>query len=148
MPRSRRATPEPASPRRLARNRHGRGPRSSIVGPYLPMLRSRIDEFDVNVATTAGYLKGLWPDDLDGVSFEVAQAPDDALHGDHIDRWRVHHDTRRIVFFRLPIMRFSHTTEGDELRERMLVESCVYRAVAELLGKEPWELAPDRYRHW
>jgi lambda repressor-like predicted transcriptional regulator len=29
----------------------------------------------------------------------------------------------------------------------MLIESCVYRAVADLLGKDPWELAPGRYRH-
>jgi hypothetical protein len=27
------------------------------------------------------------------------------------------------------------------------VESCVFRAVAELLGKDPWDLAPDRFRH-
>jgi hypothetical protein len=30
----------------------------------------------------------------------------------------------------------------------MLVESCVFRAVAELLGKEPWDLAPERFRHF
>jgi lambda repressor-like predicted transcriptional regulator len=28
-----------------------------------------------------------------------------------------------------------------------MIETCVFRAVAELLGKDPWELAPDRYRN-
>jgi hypothetical protein len=35
----------------------------------------------------------------------------------------------------------------DDLHRRMMVESCVFRAVAELLGKDPWDLAPDRFRH-
>jgi hypothetical protein len=30
----------------------------------------------------------------------------------------------------------------------MMIESCVFRAVAELLGKDPWDLAPDRYRSY
>ena len=35
----------------------------------------------------------------------------------------------------------------DDLHRRMMVESCVFRAVAELLGKDPWDLAPERFRH-
>jgi hypothetical protein len=148
MPRSRRTVSIPPSPRRLARNRHGRGLRSSVVGPYLPMLRTRIDMFDMTIASTAEYLRGLWPAELGGVGFEVAAAPEAALHGDHVDRWKVDHQARRIVFFRLPILRFSRLHEGDEMHERMLVESCVFRAVADLLGKDPWELAPERFRHF
>ena len=30
----------------------------------------------------------------------------------------------------------------------MFIESCVFRAVAELLGKDPWDIAPERYRHF
>jgi hypothetical protein len=33
------------------------------------------------------------------------------------------------------------------LHKRMMIESCVFRAVAELLGKDPWDLAPERFRH-
>ena len=36
----------------------------------------------------------------------------------------------------------------DELHKRMMIESCVFRAVAELLGKDPWDLAPERFRHF
>ncbi|MGR2753245.1 hypothetical protein [Agromyces arachidis] len=145
MPRSRRVA-TPASARRLARDRHGRGMRSAVTGPHLEPLRTRIEEFDVTVASTAAYLRGLWPD-LEGVSFQVADAPAEAIHDDHVDRWRVHQDERRIVFFRLPIVRFLRTQEGEEKDERLLVESCVFRAVAEYLGRDPWELSPGRYRH-
>ncbi|GAA1055668.1 hypothetical protein GCM10017608_23220 [Agromyces luteolus] len=120
--------------------------RSAVTGPHLPPLRTRIDEFDVTLASTAAYLRGLWPD-LEGVAFQVADAPAEAIHDDHVDRWRVYHDERRIVFFRLPIVRFLRTQEGEEKDERLLVESCVFRAVADFLGRDPWELAPGRYRH-
>ncbi len=146
MPRSRRVAATAASPRRLARDRPGRGMRSPVTGPHLPLLRTRIDEFDLTVASTAAYLRGLWPE-LEGVSIQVADAPAEAMHDDHVDRWKVHHDERRIVFFRLPIVRFLRTQEGEEKDEKLLVESCVFRAVAEFLGRDPWELAPGRYRH-
>jgi hypothetical protein len=121
--------------------------RSAVTGPHLEPLRTRIEEFDVAVASTAAYLRGLWPD-LEGVSFQVADAPAEAIHDDHVDRWKVYHDERRIVFFRLPIVRFLRTQEGEEKDEKLLVESCVFRAVADFLGRDPWELAPGRYRHF
>ncbi|UOE44521.1 hypothetical protein [Agromyces larvae] len=116
-----------------------------MTGPHLPLLHSRLDDFDLTIASTASYLRGLWPE-LEGVVFEVAQGPADAIHEDHIDRWKVYHDERRIVFFRLPIVRFIRVLEGEERQEKLLVESCVFRAVADLLGREPWELSPGRYR--
>ncbi|QTX05243.1 hypothetical protein [Agromyces archimandritae] len=145
MPRPRRVASIPASPRRRVRGRHGRGLRSSVTGPYLPPLRTRYDEFDLAVAAAANLLRDLIPE-LDGVVFEVAQAPAEAVHGDHIDRWHVSHDERRIVFYRLPIIRFLRKEEGEEIDERFVVESCVFRAVADLLGRDPWDLAPGRYR--
>ncbi len=146
MPRPRRRAATVRSPRRSARNRHGRGLRSSVAGPHLPMLRTREGDFELIVSTTAAYLRGLWPDELAGVRFEVAQAPAEAIHDDHVDRWKVHHDSRRIVLYRLPIVRFAHAEDVDELHERMLIESCVFRAVADLLDTDPWDLAPNRYR--
>jgi hypothetical protein len=35
----------------------------------------------------------------------------------------------------------------DDLHRQMMIESVVFRGVAELLGKEPWDLGPERYRH-
>jgi hypothetical protein len=112
------------------------------------MLHNRIDLFELTVASTADYLRGLWPDELADVHFEVAAAPSTALGQDEVERWNVDALTRRIVLFRVPIQRLSKLHRNDELHRRLVVESCVFRAVAELLGKDPWDLAPERFRHF
>lgn len=148
MPRSRAAHIEQPAPPMLRRNRHGRGARGPVTGPHLPMLHNRIDFFDLTVASTADYLKGLWPADLADVRFEIAAAPATALSDDEVERWVVDPATRTIVLFRIPIQRLSKLHRNDDLHRRLLVESCVFRAVAELLGKDPWDLAPERFRHY
>jgi hypothetical protein len=145
MPRSRR-TPRAATIRARTRSRHGRDLRSSAAGPHLPFLRSRIDLFDMTVASTAEYLRSVWPNELANVSFEVAPMPFGQFGSpDHVDRWSV--SKHRVILFRLPIERMSHLHRDDEVHKRLAIESCVFRAVAELLGKDPWDLAPDRFRH-
>ncbi len=112
------------------------------------MLRGRVDLFEMTVASTAEYLRSVWPDELADVRFEIAGIPA-AITGSHgVDRWRVLHEERRVILFRLPIERLTRLHRNDELHARMLIESCVFRAVAELLGKDPWDLAPDRFRHF
>jgi hypothetical protein len=138
----------PASARSGWRDRHGRGIRAAVTGPHLPLLRSRADLFDMTVASTAEYLKDSWPDDLEKVTFEVAVLPSAVLGTAGLDRWRVDAKARRVTLYRLPIERLSRLHRYDELHKRMMIESCVFRAVAELLGKDPWDLAPDRFRHF
>jgi hypothetical protein len=147
MPRSRRVNssePDLSS----WRNRHGRGARGPVTGPHLPMLHNRVDLFEMTVASTADYLKGLWPNELSHVRFEVAAAPIDTVGSDGVERWRVDPIERRVILYRVPIQRLSKLHRNDDIHRRMLVESCVFRAVAELLGKDPWDLAPDRFRHF
>lgn len=144
MARSRRVSHAPA-PRGGFRNRHGRGLRSSVTGPHLPVLRTRAETFEGAVAEAADYLKGLWPDDLADVSFEIAGIPR-AISSGGFDRWSVDHAARRVVLYRLPIERLTHAHAEDESHQRVHVESCVLRAVAELLGRDPWDIAPDRFR--
>jgi hypothetical protein len=122
--------------------------RSAVTGPHLPLLQTRADIFDTTVAATAEYLKDMWPDELAGVSFEVAGLPTTLEAADRVDRWLVIVPERRIVLYRLPIERLAQLHLQDELHRRMMVESCVFRAVAELLGKDPWDLAPERFRHF
>ena len=112
------------------------------------MLRSRVDLFEMTVASTAEYLRTVWPDELSDVRFEIAGIPAALTGHDGVDRWRVIVDERRVILFRLPIERLARLHRNDEMHMRMLVESCVFRAVAELLGKDPWDLAPDRFRHF
>ena len=112
------------------------------------MLRTRSEFFKTCVATAVEYLRDLWPDELRGVRFEVAAAPpgEPAEYG--VDRWRVSVPERRVVLYRLPIERLAHLHRDDEWHRRSFIESCVFRAVSELLGKDPWDIAPERYRHF
>ncbi|MGV8884403.1 MAG: metallopeptidase family protein [Microbacteriaceae bacterium] len=136
------------SRRGLARDRHGRGIRAAVTGPLLPLLRSRADIFDLTVASTAEYLKELWPSELSGVSFEVAALPAQLGTSVGVDRWRVLANERRVILYRLPVERLSRLHRYDDMHRRMMIESCVFRAVAELIGKDPWDLAPDRFRNF
>ncbi len=130
------------------RDRHGRGIRSAVTGPHLPLLQTRADVFEMTVASTAEYLKDMWPDELAKVSFEVAGLPTGIGSTGLVDRWQVIVPERRVILFRLPIERLARLHRHDELHRRMMIESCVFRAVAELLGKDPWDLAPERFRHF
>ncbi|MDN3478973.1 MULTISPECIES: metallopeptidase family protein [unclassified Curtobacterium] len=134
--------------RARGRSRHGRGHRSSVTGPELAPVITRAETFDRIVGDTAHYLVGLWPGELAGVVFQVADMPTDTGLPDELPRWRIERDDRRVTVFRIPVERVTHSPEKDDVDRRIVVETAVFRAVAELLDKDPWDLAPDRYRHW
>lgn len=100
------------------------------------------------MTSTAEYLKELWPQELATTRFEVAVLPATLVGASGLSRWQTFSAERRVVLFRLPIERLSRLHRYDDLHKRMMIESCVFRAVAELLGKDPWDLAPDRFRHF
>lgn len=118
-----------------------------MTGPRLPLLRTRATIFESTVAATAAYLKELWPDQLATMRVEIADLPDTNVEGGRLRRWLANPTEHCIVLYRLPIERLARLHRKDDLHRRMLVESCVFRAVAELLGKDPWDLAPERFRH-
>jgi len=121
--------------------------RSSPLGPHLPPLTNRIDLFDMTVATTADYLRGAWPEELAGVRYEIAAMPAGSRGSSGaVPRWWTSAQERRVVLYRLPIQRMSRLHRNDDLHRRMMIESCVFRATAELIGKDPWDLGPDRFR--
>ena len=126
--------------------RHGREERSPVVRPPLRPLDTRMDRFDLSVGTAAEFLRSAWPE-LREVSFEVADMPS-ASDDDGIPRWAVFSDQKRIVLFRLPIERLSHLHRDDELHRRMMIEGCVFRAAAEYLDRDPWDLGPERFRYF
>lgn len=148
MARCSRRLPVEVSPRAGARDRHGRGLRSSVAGPHLPRLRSRPDFFDASVASAVEYLRDLWPHETRDIRFAVGSVPPGEASGAGVDRWRVDVARRAVVLYRLPIERLAHLHRDDEWHRRSLIESCVFRAVAELLGRDPWDIAPERYRHF
>lgn len=140
MPRRRTAS---AAPRRGARHgRHGRLGRSEVVRPPLPPLDGRIDRFDVTIGTAVEFLRGTWPE-LQDVRFEIGALPTTA-DADGIPRWRIDRDEQRIVLFRIPIERLLPPGHDDSTHRRIAIESAVFRAAAEYVGRDPWELGPDQ----
>ncbi|WP_261393593.1 hypothetical protein [Microbacterium esteraromaticum] len=141
MPRSRQ-TPI----RRGARHgRHGRLGRSEVVRPPLPPLDGRLDRFEITVGSAVEFLRGSW-EELREVRFEMAAMP---AHdrGDGIPLWRVDHLGRRVTLYRVPIERLLPKGHDDALHRRMAIESAVFHAAAEYIGREPWELGPEGRDH-
>lgn len=132
--------------RGLSRDRHGRGMRTAVTGPHLPQLRGRYETFMMIIAHTVDYLRSMWAEELADVHFDVAAAPPRTDVNGVVERWKVDHERRRIVFYRVPIQRMSKLPKDDALHQQMMLESIVFRAVAELLGKDPWDLGPERLR--
>ncbi len=122
--------------------------RNVVTGPYLAPLTTRIILFESTVASMAEYLTDLWPDELADVRFDVAGLPAGRVSDEGVDRWQVDRANRRVVLYRVPIERLTRFHIRDEYHLILAIESCVVRAVAELLGKDPWDLAPDRFRHF
>ena len=53
----------------------------------------------------------------------------------------------RITIYRLPLQRLPRVHVDDPWHRQVAIEGAVFRAAAELLGRDPWEVAPDRWRH-
>lgn len=131
--------------RRPARHgRHGREDRSPVVRPPLLPLETREERFDFAVGTAAEFLRSAWAE-LRDVRFEVASMPPES-DDEGIPRWSVHTDKQLIVLYRLPIERLGHLHRDDDLHRRMMIESCVFRAAAEYLDRDPWDLGPEHFR--
>lgn len=120
--------------------------RSPVQGPYLPPIETQRDVFFSTVADTASYLVSRWHDELAEVRLDVADVPAHELPASTGQRWLADQADKRIVIYRLPVQRAGIMRGLDSIHVQMLVEYTVFLAFAEYLGKEPWELAPDRYR--
>jgi hypothetical protein len=143
----RRSASTPAPVRRPSRHgRHGRQDRSPVVRPPLPPLDTRAERFDLAVGTAAEFLRSAWPE-LEDVAFEIADMPQ-ATDDDGIPRWTALPAEKRIIVYRLPIERLGHLHRDDELHRRMMVEGAVFRAAAEYLDRDPWDLGPERFRYF
>lgn len=112
-----------------------------MVRPPLPPLDGRVDRFDLTVGTAVEFLRGTWPE-LQEVRFEIGAMP--AYHSSvEVPRWHLDREGNRIVLFRLPIERLLPPGHDDAAHRRMAIESAVFRAAAEFVGREPWDLGHD-----
>jgi len=133
-------------PRPDRHGRHGREGRSSIVRPPLPAIDTRWERFDIAVGAAAEFLRSAW-DELQDVRFELQGMPP-ASDADGIPRWHVDRAGKRITLYRIPIERLSRLHRADDLHRRMLIEGFVFRAAAEYLDRDPWDLGPERFRYF
>ena len=133
--------------------RHGRRPiRSSLTGTKVRDPHSRVETFKHWAAATIQYLRQQLPDDLDGVNIGFMSLPPyempEGTHSEEPMFWLVSPGEHMIYLFRAPIQRFRGLHEPDETHRRMFVEWCVYQAVCEYLGEDPWTLLPGRFEHY
>jgi hypothetical protein len=127
------------------RDRHGRGIRRPILSKLFKFGQTRSHGFEQYVETAVEYLKGIWEEDLAGVSWKVLDSPPLSGNSTEVPRWRVDRDTNTIVIYRIPTERFGTHSRLGAIEERLKVEEQVFEAIAELLDIDPWDLVPEYY---
>lgn len=110
--------------------------------PPLPPLDGRIDRFDLAIGAAVEFLRGTWPELID-VQFEIGAMPLGLDAQDEVPRWWIDRESKRIVLFRIPIERLLPPGHDDAAHRRVSIESAVFRAAAEYVGRDPWELGPE-----
>lgn len=127
------------------RDRHDRGIRRPILSKLFKFGQTRSHSFEQYVETAVEYLKGIWVEELAGVTWKVLDAPALTGNSTEVPRWRVDHESKTLVIYRIPTERFgSHSRQG-QVDERLKVEEQVFEAIAELLDVDPWDLVPEYY---
>lgn len=123
-------------------SRHGRPLRNYVLAG---LGRRAYGSFADVVAETCEFLRDEWPDELSKLSWRILDAPGAVIDG-KLPRWSVDTQNNRITIYRIPIQRQTHTRRPDYQDERFHTEQYVFFAVGELLGRDPWDLMPDRFK--
>jgi len=147
------------------RRRHGRRPiRSSLSGPALPNPDARTTRFELDARGALEVIRALLPDELRELKVGVATAPLGAsastgrgalsagggrsFESEHPLLYSVDRRRNSIVLYRMPIQRARGLHIDDAEHRRLFVGYCLYRAVCEYLGREPWDLLPGHFDHF
>lgn len=127
-----------------SRDRHGRGIRRPLLSDLFAFGQTRSSRFEQIVSGTCDYLKSAWPEELSDLNWQIFDAP--SIKGDSrsVRRWAIKRESMTVIIYRVPIERLGHHRRADTMHERMHIEEYVFAAVGELLGKDPWDLIPDR----
>jgi len=124
-------------------SRHGRELRAEDLARLGQAPRA---SFKHVVAETCRFLKDEWPEELRGLRWKIEDLPLESTDG-KLARWSVEPGKLQITLYRVPIQRQTHVRRPDALDERFHIEQFVFFAVGELLGKDPWDLMPERFRN-
>lgn len=113
---------------------------------------NRVTKFERWARAVVDYLQAEFSDELQNVQIGFQTAPYPEVRGTDESQmplfYNVNRAERTIVLYRMPIQRARGLHVDDEEHRRYFVEHCVYRAVCEYLGREPWELLPGRFEHF
>ncbi|MEY3029402.1 MAG: hypothetical protein RL198_799 [Actinomycetota bacterium] len=118
---------------RGSRDRHGRGVRRPLDSALLAPGSSRGLDAEEVVSRLMLRLRANHPELLSGVSWEVRDIPEDHLLKQPIPEFRADRNERKIVIYRIPIMRASNAL----LEPRWAIESRVYVALSRLVERSP-----------
>lgn len=129
--------------------RHGRRPiRSSLTGAHLGNPDTRVLRFELAARGAIEVLKTHLAEELSGVRIGYTTAPKVAEESERPLLYTIDRVDHSIVLHRMPIQRASGLHVDDAEHRRMFIEHCVYLAVCEYLGREPWEVMPGRFDHF
>ena len=131
-------------PFRANRRRHGRDVRGALVGHL--NVKAPLGFFETVVSQSVEFLKLSWPEELENLRWRVLDSPRFPDGVSEVPRYSVNPREFRITIYRIPIERLTHHRRTDRLDERFHIEQYVFQAVAELLGKDPGDIVPDRYK--
>ncbi|MBL3685891.1 metallopeptidase family protein [Leucobacter zeae] len=122
--------------------------RSSITGPGLPDPAGRAFRFEADARGAVELLQSHFPEELRGVRIGFQTAPSGSGESRFPLLYSVDRAARSILLYRMPIQRARVLHVNDDEHRRYFVEHCVYQAVCEYLGREPWDLMPGRFDHF
>lgn len=129
--------------------RHGRRAiRSSLTGPGLSDPDGRVVRFELDARAALELLQQMLPDELRGVKVGFATAPLGDANSEQPLFYSIDRRRRSIVLYRMPIQRAQGLHVDDAEHRRLFVGHCVYRAVCEYLGRDPWDLLPGQFDHY
>ena len=129
--------------------RHGRRPiRSSLTGPALANPASRVARFEADARAAVEFLQHTFPAELRGVQIGFQTVPTGKGESGMPMLYAVDRRAKSIMLYRMPIQRARGLHVNDDEHRKYFVEHCVYRAVCEYFGREPWELLPGRFDHF
>jgi predicted Zn-dependent protease with MMP-like domain len=139
-------------PGRRRRDRHGRGLRTPLVPPGLPLARTRAQTFDDLVLDAVEHLEDRWGHRLAEVEFaveDVPPVPGSGAAGDPlIPLARLLPASgavpARIVLYRRPL----EARAGDREDLGDLVHDVVVEQVADLFGLDPGSVDPGYDAGW
>jgi hypothetical protein len=68
------------------------------------------------------------------------------LTSNSVARWSADESKLLVTIYRVPVERMTHIRRTDPADERFHIEQFVFTAAASMIGKDPWDLLPERFR--